>query len=91
MSTTIERPELAELRGEFAVFRRNWPWLVLLGVALIAVGVVALGSLALASLAAAVAIGTLLLVVGLAEAIGALWYRAGVATSYTSSPGCCRS
>jgi uncharacterized membrane protein HdeD (DUF308 family) len=75
MSTTIERPELAELRGELAVFRHNWTWLVLLGVALIALGVIALGSLALASLATAVAIGILLLVAGLAEAVGALWCR----------------
>ena len=38
MSTTFERPGVAELRQEIAVFRRNWPWLVLLGVALVGAG-----------------------------------------------------
>ena len=54
MSTTFERPGVAELRQEIAVFRRNWPWLVLLGVALVGAGVLALASLAVASLATAV-------------------------------------
>jgi uncharacterized membrane protein HdeD (DUF308 family) len=75
MSTTIERPDVAELRQELAAFRRNWLWFMLLGVALIVVGVIALGSLVLASLATAVAIGALLLVSGMAEAIGAFWCR----------------
>ena len=75
MSTTVERPEGAELREELAAFRRNWPWFVVLGVALIVVGVVALGSVVLASLATAVAIGALLLVTGGAEVVGAFWSR----------------
>jgi len=75
MSTTIERPDVVDLRQELAAFRRNWFWFVLLGVSLIIVGFIALGSLVLASLATAVAIGALLLVAGMAEAIGAFWCR----------------
>jgi uncharacterized membrane protein HdeD (DUF308 family) len=75
MSSTIDRPEASELGQELAALRRNWLWFVLLGVALIVVGFIALGSLALASLATAVALGALLLVAGLAEAIGAIWCR----------------
>ena len=75
MSTTFERPGVAELRQEIAVFRRNWLWLVLLGVALVGAGILALASLAVASLATAMAVGALLLVAGLAEAIGAVWCR----------------
>jgi uncharacterized membrane protein HdeD (DUF308 family) len=75
MSTTYERPVVAELRQELAAFRRNWLWFVLLGVALIVVGVIALGSLVIASLATAVALGALLLVGGAAETVGAFWSR----------------
>jgi uncharacterized membrane protein HdeD (DUF308 family) len=75
MSTTIEDHDVAELRQELAAFRSNWLWFVLLGVALIVVGIIALGSLMVASLATAVALGALLLVSGIAEAIGAVWSR----------------
>jgi Uncharacterized conserved protein len=75
MSTTIERPGVAEPPRELAIFRRNWLWFVVLGVALIVAGIIALGSLVLASLATAVAIGALLLVAGAFESVGAFWSR----------------
>src|SRR5215468_12119725 len=64
-----------ELRHELNALRGNWLWFVLLGVALLVLGTVALGSVVIASLAAAVAIGVLLLLGGVAEAVGAFWCR----------------
>jgi len=64
-----------ELRHELNALRGNWIWFVLLGVALLVLGTVALGSVVVASLAAAVAIGALLLLGGVAEAVGAFWCR----------------
>ena len=64
-----------ELRHELNALRGNWIWFVLLGVLLVVLGTVALGSMVVASLAAAVAIGALLLLGGVAEAVGAFWCR----------------
>jgi len=75
MSAGFERPLIAELRHELNALRGNWLWFVVLGGALIALGIIALGSVVIASLAAALAIGTLLLLGGAAEAIGAFWCR----------------
>jgi len=75
MSTDFGRPFVAELRHELNAIRGNWAWFVILGVALIVLGVIALGSVVVASLAAAVAIGTLLLIGGISESIGAFWCR----------------
>src|SRR5271167_129584 len=75
MSAGFERPLIAELRHELNALRGNWLWFVVLGVALVALGIIALGSVAIAALAAALAIGTLLLLGGAAEAIGAFWCR----------------
>jgi uncharacterized membrane protein HdeD (DUF308 family) len=75
MSTSFERPLIAELRHELQALRGNWLWFVILGVALVVLGVIALGSVVIASLAAAVAIGILLLMAGAAEVIGAFWCR----------------
>src|SRR2546430_7904357 len=75
MSATYERLQVAELRHELAALRGSWLWFVLLGVALIVLGFIALGSLWIAGLATAVAIGVLLLVSGVAEAVGAFWCR----------------
>jgi len=30
MSTTLERPDVVEMREEFAAFGRNWVWFVVL-------------------------------------------------------------
>jgi uncharacterized membrane protein HdeD (DUF308 family) len=73
MSTTYERPPVAELRHALTALRGNWVWFVLLGAALIVLGFVALGSLWIATLATTVAIGVLLIVSGVAETIGACW------------------
>jgi uncharacterized membrane protein HdeD (DUF308 family) len=75
MSAGFERPLIAELRHELNALRGNWLWFVILGGALIALGIIALGSVVIASLAAALAIGMLLLLAGIGDAIGAFWCR----------------
>jgi uncharacterized membrane protein HdeD (DUF308 family) len=76
MSIDLERrPLAAALRHELDALRGNWFWFVLLGVALIFLGTVALGSVAITSLAAAVALGVLLVIGGVAECVGAFWCR----------------
>jgi uncharacterized membrane protein HdeD (DUF308 family) len=75
MSTTYERPLVADLRHEITALRGNWLRFVLLGVALVILGFIALGSLWIAGLATAVAIGALLVMSGVAEMVGAFWSR----------------
>ncbi len=75
MSTSFERPIIAELRHGLSALRGNWLWFVVLGGVLVALGIIALGSVVIASLAAAVAIGILLLLAGVGEVIGAFWCR----------------
>lgn len=75
MTTTYERPLVADLRHEVTALRGNWLWFVLLGVVLIVIGAVALGSLWIAGLATALAIGALLMVSGVAEIAGAFWSK----------------
>jgi uncharacterized membrane protein HdeD (DUF308 family) len=76
MSSTFDRPLVAELRHGLTALRGNWFWFVLLGVALIALGFIALSAVAIASIATAMAIGVLILLGGIAEAVGAFWCRA---------------
>jgi uncharacterized membrane protein HdeD (DUF308 family) len=75
MSTSFERPLVAELRHGLSALRGNWLWFVVLGGVLVALGIIALGSVVIASLAAAVAIGIVLLLAGVGEVIGAFWCR----------------
>jgi uncharacterized membrane protein HdeD (DUF308 family) len=75
MSVGLGGPLIAELRHELTALRGNWFWFVIVGVALVVLGMVALGSVVIASLAAAVAIGVLLLIAGVAEIVGAFWCR----------------
>ncbi len=75
MSSTYERPPVAEVRDAFSALRGNWFWFVLLGVGLIVLGFVLLGSPWIATLATAVVIGALLIVSGVAEVIGTFWCR----------------
>lgn len=75
MSTAMGHPFTADLRHGLNAIRGNWFWFVLLGVGLLVLGFVALGSVVIASLAVAKVIGVLLIVAGVAEAIGATWCR----------------
>jgi uncharacterized membrane protein HdeD (DUF308 family) len=75
MSTSFGRPLVAELRHDLDALRGNWLWFVLLGVALVVLGFIALGSPWIVTLATAVVIGSLLIVSGAAETIGAFWSR----------------
>ena len=76
MSSTFDRPLVAELRHGLTALRGNWFWFVLLGVALIALGFIALSAVAIASIATAMTIGVLILLGGIAETVGAFWCRA---------------
>jgi uncharacterized membrane protein HdeD (DUF308 family) len=75
MSTLEKRVAITEVPTRGDELRHNWPWLVLLGVALTAVGLIALWSPWVASLATAVVIGLLLLVAGAVEIVGSIWSR----------------
>jgi uncharacterized membrane protein HdeD (DUF308 family) len=76
MSTSIDRMGSFDLSHGLAALRGNWLWFVLVGVALVVLGTLAIGSAFIASLAAAVAIGALILMGGVAESLGAFWCRA---------------
>jgi uncharacterized membrane protein HdeD (DUF308 family) len=71
MSTAFEGPLDADLRHGLNSLRGNWLWFVLLVVALIVLGPTSLSSVVIASMAAALAIGMLLLLSGVAESVGA--------------------
>src|SRR5947209_403176 len=75
MSTAFEPPALAVLRHELGALRGNWFWFVLVGIALVVLGTVAIGSVVIASIAVAVVLGVLILLGGIAEALGAFWAR----------------
>lgn len=76
MTIASQPSPLSELRHELTALRVNWGWFVALGIVLIVLGIIALGSVVIASLAAAVAIGVLMLIGGLAETIGSFFARA---------------
>jgi uncharacterized membrane protein HdeD (DUF308 family) len=63
------------LRHELESIRREWGWLLGLGVVLVIVGTLAIGAPFVASLATALTIGVLLLLAGLAQLVGAFWTR----------------
>jgi uncharacterized membrane protein HdeD (DUF308 family) len=75
MSTAFDRPLAEELRHGLTALRGNWLWFVLLGIALVVLGMISLSSVVIASMAAALAIGMLLFVSGVAELVGAFWCR----------------
>ncbi len=75
MSTAFDRPLVADLRHGLTALRGNWLWFVLLGVALVVLGLISLSSVVIASMAAALAIGMVLLLSGVAESVGAFWCR----------------
>ena len=75
MSTALGSLRVPDLRHDLKALRGEWGWFALLGVALVVLGFVALGSLAVASLATAIVIGSLLLIGGMAEVVGAFWCR----------------
>ena len=76
MAMPDEMLMMSSLRHEAAAIRGNWFWFVLLGIGLVAIGTVALGSVGIASLATALVLGSLILLGGVAETLGAFWCRA---------------
>jgi uncharacterized membrane protein HdeD (DUF308 family) len=56
--------------------RRNWGWVLALGVALIVLGIVALGAAVLTTVASVIFFGWLLIIAGVLETIEGFWQRA---------------
>lgn len=77
MNTSVfpETPLGRVIRHEIQAIRGKWPWLVALGVALIVLSVFLLGFPVVATLATVTFLGALILVGGVAEAVGAFWCR----------------
>ena len=77
MSTSAlsETPFGRVVRHELQAIRGKWIWLVVLGIALIVLGTIMLGFPVVATLATVTVLATLILVGGVAEAIGAFWCR----------------
>ena len=63
------------LRHELEAIKGNWGWILALGIALIIVGTLAVAMPMVAGLATAVVIGSLLLMGGVAQLVGAFWTR----------------
>jgi len=63
------------IRHELQAIRGKWVWLVALGVALMVLGAILLASPVASTLATVTILGALILVGGVAEALGAFWCR----------------
>jgi uncharacterized membrane protein HdeD (DUF308 family) len=63
------------LRHELEAIQGNWGWILALGIILVVVGVIAVATPLVASLATAVAFGSLLVLGGIAQLVGAFWTR----------------
>jgi uncharacterized membrane protein HdeD (DUF308 family) len=64
----------ASIAGEL---RRNWGWLLALGVLLLALGIVALVDSVVATVTSALLFGWILLAAGIVEGVQAFWHRGG--------------
>ncbi|MBN2473424.1 MAG: HdeD family acid-resistance protein [Pirellulales bacterium] len=81
MSTTLERPPEAEtpaydlpaLTRELDCFRRQWLWLLALGIALTTLGTVAVASSFFVSIVTVVMFGVLLLIGGVVQIVNSFW------------------
>jgi uncharacterized membrane protein HdeD (DUF308 family) len=75
-TTVLPETQLGRvIRHEVQAIRGKWIWLVTLGVALIVLGTILLGFPVVATLATVTVLGALILVGGVAEAVGAVWCR----------------
>jgi uncharacterized membrane protein HdeD (DUF308 family) len=74
-SAPAETPFGRVVRHELQAIRGKWIWLVVLGIALIVLATIMLGFPVIATLATVTVLGALILVGGVAEAIGAFWCR----------------
>jgi uncharacterized membrane protein HdeD (DUF308 family) len=63
------------LSAEWESLRKNWFWLLILGISLIVVGLVAMSASFIATLATVVMLGILLLIGGGVEIVNAFWAR----------------
>jgi uncharacterized membrane protein HdeD (DUF308 family) len=74
-SNLPETPLSRVLRHELQAIRGKWIWLVALGIALIVISTFMLGFPVATTLATVAVLGALILVGGVAEAVGAFWCR----------------
>jgi uncharacterized membrane protein HdeD (DUF308 family) len=70
-----ETPLRKVIRHEIQAIRGKWIWLVVLGIALIVLGTILLSSPFIATLATVATLGTLILLEGGIEVVGAFWCR----------------
>lgn len=75
MSTPSITPFRRQLRHEFEALRGQWGWFLALGIALIVLGTIAISVPAIMTITTVVFFGVILLMGGLAEALGAFWAR----------------
>lgn len=75
MSLTSQADPVDSLSAEWESLRKNWFWLLILGISLIIVGLVAMSSSFIATLATVVMLGTLFLIGGAVEVVNAFWAR----------------
>ena len=76
MSTPAEvRLARRVMRHELEAIQGNWGWFLALGIILIVVGTIAVSMPFVASLASVVLLGTLLIMGGIAQLVGAFWTR----------------
>ena len=75
MSLEIPTEPADVLGAGWEGLRKNWGWLLVLGILLIVVGLLAMSSTFLATLATVVTMGTFLLIAGGVEVASAIWAR----------------
>lgn len=75
MTTNPEWMPVSDVPLALSVLRRRWLWFIFLGLALVIGGLIGLACPLFAALASAVGIGTILVVSGVAEIVGALRSR----------------
>jgi Short repeat of unknown function (DUF308) len=73
MSLASQSSPAGILAHELEHLRKNWFWLLILGIALIIVGIAAIGSAFIATLTTMIVIGSLLLVGGVVQIVNAIW------------------
>ena len=63
------------LRHELEAIKGHWKWILALGIVLVVVGTLAVTMPLVATLATALGIGSLILIAGVAQLVGAFWIR----------------
>lgn len=75
MTTLPDSPLRRQLRHELAAIRGQWGWFLALGIALVVLGTLAIAVPLVMTISVIVFVGVLLLMAGIAEAVGSFWAR----------------